>query len=404
MAHLDARHCKISGIDISIAMLSIAVLFVFVTTQSQAQTLTVLHNFTEGNDGGGPIAGVTLDQQGRIYGTTDEGGSSRLGVVYRLVRSGDGWTLTTLHTFQGAPNDGNESIARVVFGPDGTLYGTTYLGGTFDAGIVFNLRPPATACKAVFCLWTETVLHSFSGDGPDGGYPSYGDLNFDASGNIYGTASGGGAFGQGVVFKLTRSGSEWTESVLWNFTRGDDGENPQSGVIFDSAGNLYGTATLTVYELSPSPAGWTETTLYTFTDQDNGEATGGLVMDANGNLFGLTGDQGPGEAYELSFAGGQWNFTRLQTFTGQYPGPRGAPTLDAQGNLYGSLPTYGQDGEIFKLMPSGGGWTYTHFFDFDNNNGANPLGAVTFDGNGNMYGTTYAGGSRFSGVVWEITR
>jgi hypothetical protein len=191
--------------------------------------------------------------------------------------------------------------------------------------------------------------------------------------------------------------------VLWNFTRGPDGENPQSGVIFDSAGNLYGTATSTVYELSTSPAGWTETTLYTFTDQDNGDAAAGIIMDAHGNLFGPTGDQAPGEAYELSFANGQWNFTRLQTFTGQYPGPRNAPTLDAQGNLYGSLPTYGQYGEVFKLTPSGGDWIYTHFLDFDNSNGANPLGAVTFNSNGNMYGTAFAGGSRGAGTVWEIT-
>lgn len=400
MARSRMSFCFVIGVGKPMWLISAGL--VFLAAAAQAQTLTVLHNFTEGNDGGGPLAGVTLDRQGRIYGTTDEGGSSRLGVVYRLVHSREGWTLTTLHTFQGSPNDGNESIARVIIGPDGTLYGTTYLGGAFNAGIVFNLQPPATACKTVLCPWTFTVVHSFS-NGPDGGYPAFGDLTFDAAGNIYGTASGGGTFGQGVVFKLSRSGSEWVESVLWNFTGGDDGENPQSGVIFDSAGNLYGTARSTVYELSPSPAGWTETTLYGFTDQDNGDAAGGLIMDANGNLFGITGDQDPGEAYELSFAAGQWNFTRLQIFTGQYPGPRGAPTLDAHGNLYGSLPSYGQYGEIFKLAPSGGSWIYTHFLDFDNSNGANPLGAVSFDASGNMYGTAYAGGSVGAGTVWEIT-
>jgi uncharacterized repeat protein (TIGR03803 family) len=101
-------------------------------------------------------------------------------------------------------------------------------------------QPPASACKAVLCPWVETILYSFTG-GADGGDPLYGDLCFDQAGNIYGTTAGGGSSGGGVVFKLARSGSGWTESVLWNFTGGIDGGAPTAGVIFDNAGNLYGT-------------------------------------------------------------------------------------------------------------------------------------------------------------------
>jgi len=373
--------------------------------RAHAQTLQILHNFTGGADGGFLFAGVTFDQQGRIYGTTAGGGSQQSGVVYRLVREGEGWVSSPIYTFQGG-TDGAAPYSRVVFGPGGLLYGTTYAGGE-GYGTVFSLRPPASACKSVLCPWIETVLYSFT-DGADGGYPQYGDLSFDQAGNIYGTTTYGGSSGNGLVFKLSRSGSDWTESALWNFTNGDDGSYPLSGVIFDNAGNLYGTTSSggihrsgAVYELSPMQSGWKQTTLYSFTSNDNGSGAGGLIMDAHGNLFGITGPVGA--AYELTPQSGGWSFTLLQTFSGGgYPPTIGSPTFDPQGNLYGPIPSAGY-GEIFKLTPAGNQWIYSSFYQFSNIGPAFPIGAVTFDASGHMYGTSEFGGSGGYGTVWELT-
>jgi len=255
------------------------------------------------------------------------------------------------------------------------------------------------------------VLYSFTG-GADGAAPAYGDLVFDRAGNIYGTTFFGGSFGAGTVFKLTRSGSGWTESVLWTFTGNDDGGFPYSGVILDNAGNLYGATNIggaeysgTVYELSPTQSGWSETTLYSFTGE-YGDGAGSLIMDGRGNLFGIAGGfSSPSSGvYELKPQNGNWSFALLQSFANEYTSPVAAPAFDAQGNLYGPLPTVNDgNGEIFKLTPAGSQWVYSPFYQFNGFNGSTPIGAVTFDANGNMYGTVSAGGTGGYGTVWEIT-
>jgi uncharacterized repeat protein (TIGR03803 family) len=300
----------------------------------------------------------------------------------------------------------------VVFGPGGLLYGTTLYGGAANYGTVFSLQPPATACKAALCPWKETILYSFTG-GADGAYPMYGDLIFDQAGNIYGTTEQGGSAAGGVVFKLTRSGSSWTESVLWSFNGYSDGGAPYAGVIFDNAGNLHGTTSFggsdgygTIYELSPTQSGWSETTLYSFTGEI-GAGFGGLITDAHGNLFGVSGGAGGGfaGAYELTPQNGSWSFALLQNFGDQYISPMAAPTFDSHGSLYGPLPTVSDDftGEIFQLTPSGDQWIYRSFYTFNGSTSGLPIGAVTFDAGGNMYGTGLDGGSDFDGSVWEIT-
>ncbi|MGB9255163.1 MAG: choice-of-anchor tandem repeat GloVer-containing protein [Candidatus Korobacteraceae bacterium] len=393
----------------AIAQIAACLALFFAAVTAQTQTLTVLHTFTGGADGYEPYAGVTLDQQGRIYGTTIQGGLHDDGVVFRLAREGQRWALSPIYSFGSQKDDGVNPVSRVVFGPGGLLYGTTSSGGSGRGGTVFSLKPPATACKAALCPWVETILYNFTG-GADGGDPLYGDLSFDQAGNIYGTTAGGGSSGEGVVFKLARSGSGWTESVLWNFTGGSDGGLPVSGVIFDSAGNLYGTTGNfppgTVYELSPTQSGWSETTLYSFTSH-TGAGSGGLIMDAHGNLFGITGglDGGNGAAYELMPQNGSWSFTLLQNFGNEYLGTLAAPTFDSHGSLYGPVPTIGGEftGEIFQLTPSGDQWIYRSFYTFNGSTSGVPLGAVTFDASGNMYGTGIAGGSDDDGTVWEIT-
>ncbi|MGA2369028.1 MAG: choice-of-anchor tandem repeat GloVer-containing protein [Candidatus Korobacteraceae bacterium] len=382
----------------------------FLSAIAQAQTITVLHSFTGGADGSAPYAGVTLDRAGNLYGTTTAGANGNVGTVYKLSHVGSGWTLNTLYTFDH-PDDPAFASGGVVFGPDGALYGASYYGGIENQGTVFSLRPPVTVCKSVSCPWTLTTIYSFTG-GSDGKNPYLGNLTFDSAGNIYGTTGSGGAHNSGTVFQLTHSGSNWTESVLYSFTGGDDGGVPDNGVAFDSAGNLYGTAAYggsfgsgTVYELSPSGSGWTESTLYSFTGgADGANPIGSVAVDSHTNLYGTTNTGGPGNAgtvWELTPSNGGWSFTRLHSFSG-YQGPFDTPTLDAAGNVYGTSSFTGDgDGEVFKLTPTGSGWSYASY-DFTNN-GSIPIGGVTLDANGNLYGTTADGRSRGDGVVWEIT-
>jgi len=394
------------------AFSALAIVFVVVVAipAVQAQTLSVLHTFTGAADGGDPSAGLTMDKAGNLYGTTFSGGAGG-GTVFKLAHWGSSWVLNNLYSFTGG-DDGGNSQARLIFGADGSLYGTTSAGGYQGNGTVFNLRPQAVACKSAICPWTETVLYRFQG-GSDGISPAYGDLTFDQAGNLYGTTEAGGLQSCsgtcGVVFKLTKSGNSWTESVLYSFTGGNDGGNPFSGVIFDSAGNLYGTAYYggdisagTVYELSPSGSGWTEKTLTDFSG-GGGFPVGGLTFDSQGNLFG-TGFTG-GTAFELSPSNGNWTYSLLYTFNG-FDGPFGSPTFDAAGNFFGTNATGGayDQGFVFKLTPSNGGWNFTDLYDFTGgNDGGFPVSNVILDAKGNLYGTTYLGGADGEGVVWEIT-
>jgi len=403
---------------VPLAALASAMLLIL-AAQSQAQTFTVLHTFS-GPDGDLPYAGLTLDRAGNLYGTTYEGGAAGFGNVFKLSREGTGWVLTNLYSFRGG-SDGQNPQARVVFGPDGTLYGTSTYGGN-GYGTVFNLRPSAAICRAIQCPWTETVLYRFM-DGTDGGYPQFGDLTFDAAGNIYGTAAYGGDLscaggeGCGVVFKLSRSGGGWTQSVLYAFPGSpESGGVPFSGVTFDSAGNLYGTTFLvnsTVYELTPSGSGWTQTIVHSLSSD---YPIGGLVFDRQGNLYGTTvygGEGSAGTVFQLQPSAGNWNFNLLYTWEGGGPGPYDTPTLDAAGNVYGTTSGgYTEFGGVFKLTPGTDGWTYTDLYDFGDpnlSNGFSPVGGVVLDGNGNLYGTTLEGGSfnppcgEGCGVVWEIT-
>ncbi len=411
MAGQEQRAVSIFDVTLRRGTNALILALMFVTTMiaspaAQAHTLTVLHSFTNNGDGGDPLAGLTMDQAGNLYGTTSEGGGAGSGTVFKLVRSKSGWVLYTLYTFQGG-QDGASPQARVLFGPDGTLYGTTAYGGGAGSGTVFNLRPPATSCRAAQCPWTETVLYRFTG-GTDGGEPGYGDLAFDAAGNIYGTTSYGGtgchAYGGcGVVFELSRSGGNWTESVLYRFTGGSDGFSPFSGVTFDRAGNLYGTTTLggsgeggTVYRLVPSSSGWTETTLHSFGASGDGALPyGGLIIDKQGNLYGTTFYNGV--VYELQSLGGNWTYNILYVLGDQ--GPYDAPTMDAAGNLYGTTFGGGFVGSVFELTPGAQGWTYTDLHDFNGRDGIEPVGGVVLDATGNIYGTT----SYDFGEVWELT-
>ena len=409
MSAEQQRAASVSGINLRTMMVTLfAGIFAasILAPAVHAQTFQVLHSFDGHGDGSVPEAGVTIDRAGNFYGTTFQG------TVFKLSHLGTGWVLSTLYTFRGG-SDGANPASRVVFGPDGTLYGTTTDGGGSGWGTVYNLRPPATVCKATECPWTEIIIHHFTGS--DGGAPEFGDLVFDAAGNIYGTTSGGGAHGQGVVFELTPSGAGWTESVLHSFAGGGDGAVPYSGVTFDAAGNLYGTTTLggahsegTVYELTSSQSGWSETTLFAFDGSDQSFTPyGGLIFDRQGNLYGTAcgGPNGGGTFFELEPSNGGWAYNLIYGFPG-YSGPRGTPTMDASGNMFLTDLNTGpyQAGSVFKLTPGTNGWTATDLYDFNGaSTGAAPFGNVILDADGNIYGTTTLGGTHNLGEVFEVT-
>jgi uncharacterized repeat protein (TIGR03803 family) len=400
--------------------LAIASLMTFAATQTaQAERFNVIYTFTDQNDGATPYAGLTIDRLGNLYGTTSTGGAAGYGTVFELKRSGSNWTLSTIYSFTGG-NDGAGPRARVVTGPDGALYGTTLNGGGAGCGLsgcgtVFRL-----ACNTAVCYWKETVLHRFTG-GTDGGQP-LGDLTFDHAGNIYGTTQVGGlaqscaGLGCGTVFQLSHSNANWTENVLHQFAGGNDGSTPNGGVVFDHSGNLYGTTLTggssnfgTVFQLTPSGSGWTNQVLYNFQNAfDGANPDTGAIFDAAGNLYGSTilGGNGQGGAvFELTPSGRNWIFKVVYGLTGN-AGPFGNLSLDAAGNLYGT--TY-QDGAYttgsgFELTPSQGSWTYTSLYSFvGGNDGGLPVSNLVFDSSGNMYGTASFDGADGYGVVFEIT-
>jgi uncharacterized repeat protein (TIGR03803 family) len=405
-------------------ILAIVTLTFFTAQDIHAQQFQVLYAFTAGGDGAGPVAGITVDQAGKIYGTTTLAGANNAGTIFQQRKLSDGqWRLSILHQFQPSDGDGTTPLGRLVFGPEGLLYGTTYSGGANNCGSVYEIGPPANACANATCGWRESVIYSF-GCSTTGWKPGYVDPVFDAAGNMYGTGSGGGSGYYGVVFKLAPSNGSWTESVLYSFD-GSIGIQPMSSVALDSAGNIFGTTSTgfmgpsqygTVFELSPSGSNWTETTLHSFQGPPNDGyfCISPPILNIAGNLIGGTfggGAISAGVMYELARSGQSWTYSVIyndftEDGTGIDGGPTGDLVMDAQGNIYGT--TFGAGahglGGVFKLTPGINGWTYTSLHDFTGqDDGSYPYGGVAFDAEGNMYGTASAGGLYGNGVVWEIT-
>jgi uncharacterized repeat protein (TIGR03803 family) len=310
-------------------------------------------------------------------------------------------SFVVLHSFAGPPTDGANPLASLLRDAAGNLYGTTYFGGASKAGVVFKLSPTGA----------ETVLYSFTG-GADGANPTAG-LFRDAAGNLYGTTEYGGADGAGVVFELVRCNSGYDFKVLHRFTGGGDGGLPLAGLIQDQAANLYGTTANggaaskecpagcgTIFKLSPTG---TETVLHKFSGGD-GASPGpgvGLIRDAEGNLYGTTEiggapsivcNGGCGTVFKLSPTGTE---TILYGFTGGADGatPYAGLIQDAAGNLYGTTYVGGSSGPgvVFKLSPTGTE-TVLHSFT-DGADGGLPSAGLVQDAAGNLYGTTGQGGA-----------
>ncbi len=323
--------------------------------------------------------------------------------------------------------------SNVIIDSAGNLYGTTQLGGTsqncqaLGCGTVYELSPNGAGG------WTATTLHSFNG-GNDGQWPAAG-LVRDSAGNLYGTTQNGGGgagctYGCGVVFRLspTTSGT-WTETVLYRFTGGIDGAAPVAGVTLGSGGTLYGTASYggastagVVFKLTHSSSGWTETVLHNFVGTDGQYPESPLAIDSAGKLYGSTaqgGSHNAGVVYRLAPSSSGWTLAVLHNFSGGADGqnPVGALTFDASGSLYGATQYGGNksgtggSGVVFRLSHSGTLWREAVLYSFTaGSDGANPSAGVTFDAAGNLYGTTSYGmpsgcNSLFGcGQVFQLTR
>jgi uncharacterized repeat protein (TIGR03803 family) len=388
-----------------------------------------LHNFgITGTDSAEPYyAGLIFDAAGNLYGTTVNGGSYGEGTVFELTPDGSGgWAEKKLHNFGITGADGTGPAAGLIFDSAGNLYGTTTTGGTYGQGTVFELTPNGSGG------WVEKVLHNFGITGGTDGTAPFAGLIFDSAGSLYGTTVLGGRYNAGTVFELTPNGSGgWTEKKLHNFNNnGTDGYQPYGGLIFDATGNLYGTTYYggdypcgsrgcgTVFELTPEQGGgWTEKKLHNFgidgTDGVNPSA--GLIFDSAGSLYSTTyagGDYGSGTVFELTPNGsGGWTEKKLHNFGidgADGVNPYAGLIFDTAGNLYGTTNVGGDysSGTVFELTPEqGGGWTEKklHNFGIDSTDGVSPYAGLIFDTAGNLYGTTYFGGDYSSGTAFEVT-
>jgi len=386
MKNLRAACCALA--------LVIMLVSVFVATPSaRAQTFSVLYSFTGGTDGSQPYASLAQDKAGNLYGTTAVGGADGYGVVFKLDTTG---TETVLYTFSGGA-DGANPWAGLLLSPSGVLFGTTEAGGTSGFGTVFRLNQAGK----------KKVLYNFAGNGKDGAY-TFAQLIRDKNGIFYGTTYRGGPADSGTVFRMGKYGKE---KVLYSFKGGTDGVNPYGGVVRDADGNLYGTTFGdfnghygTVFKVS---AAGKQTVLHSFTGGADGGFPyyGGVTLDKRGNVYGTTSYGGAnqyfGTVFKVNKHGKQ---TVLYNFTGQADGgqPDAGVVRDKAGNLYGTTVgggAYGH-GTIFKVDKTG---KETVLYSFAG--GTDPAGSnanLLLDSAGNLYGTSIAGGTYGAGTVFKL--
>lgn len=369
----------------------------------QAQTFHVIHSFS-GSNGSDPMNGLVIDAAGNLYGTASAGGKATNGVVFMVTSKG---VETVLHKFIGGVKDGSGPQGSLVRDSLGNLYGTTAAGGTHGAGTVFEVSG-----------LVETVLYNFAGQN-DGTGPQAG-LTMDATGNLYGTTAAGGTSGNGTVFKLavpSVAGGPWKESVLYSFGTGTDGATPVGGVVLDASGNVYGTTSAggayalgTIFQLTPGSP-WTETILHDFQDANDGAVPyASLIFDKAGNLYGTAtegGANGGGTIFELTPSNDTWNFTSIYSVPGWgISGSFRSVVLDpSSGKLYGTTHCDGEynSGTVYELTPSGGSWTYDQLYTFTGGkDGLYSFSNLVLN-QGVLYGTTKYGGTSHKGVIFQVT-
>jgi len=376
-----------------------------------AATEQVIYNFPKTGSGAGVV--LTGDA-GRMYGTAPTGGKTACYLGCGLIFEFGGANYHVLYEFSGGA-DGAYPTGKMVLDGIGDLYAAVNGGGAYGYGGVVKLSRGAVG-------WIETTLYSFNpNNGVDGSNPA-GGLTMDAGGNLYGTTIYGGANGGiGTVYKLTNYRGTWTYSKLYGFFPRPDGQYPRGEVIFDSAGNIYGTTVYggasdlgSVYELSPGSGGtWTERIIYTFDGTYGQTPEGPVSMDAAGNLYCLTnsgGARSEGTAMELTpNSNGTWSPVLLHSFGGQGDGgfPNGGLTPGGGGAFYGTTFIGGANngGVVFRLkQQSNGQWSESLLHSFSlANDGYSPVSGVTVGPGNALFGGTGYGGTNSDGVIYEVT-
>lgn len=387
-----------------------------------APTLKTLTAF-DGIDGELPGGSLIADAKGNLFGTTEQGGGYGYGTLFELVKTAIGYAKTPNILFSFYPSRGDAPAGALITDAKGNLYGTTVYGGTAGDGAVFALAKTAAGYAN-----TPVVLASFTGKN---GMAPYGSLSADARGNLFGTTSAGGAHALGTVFELVKMAGSYKLRTLVSFT-GANGSAPYGSLIADTRGNLYGTTTGggardagTVFEIAKTPTGYarTPTILKSFTVRDGATPHGSLIADSKGNLFGTTqggGDttcltgQGCGTVFELVRSGARYTLKTLVKFNSSNGAhPAGSLIADAKGNLFGTTfaggttlrcLSEGKCGTVFKIVKTATGYAAKPntlaFFDIANGRG--PAGSLIADANGNLFGTTTGGGAHGDGTVFEI--
>ena len=386
----------------------------------------VLYTFTGGQDGSIPVGILAQDSAGNYYGVAQAGGIDQSGVVFELSKVDGRWGQKALYTFTGG-SDGAQPVGGVIFDPKGNLYGVANSGGLpgciDGCGTVFELSPGGDG------TWRFYLLHSFTNNSVGGASPT-GILALDPAGNLYGNTQGGGdsSCNCGTVFELTpQRNGKWKETVLHAFRGGKhDGSLPfESGLTRDSAGSLYGVTTLggtndigTVFRISLKRDGkWQGTLLHSFVGGSDGfQPLATPALDPEGNLYGTAyrggNDCSCGAVFELTpTPAGEWTESIIFKFSGPDGiGTFATPIFDKAGNLYGTTFDGGSGicascGTAFELTPVGNGqWqeTFVHHFQ-GASDGAAPRGGLIMNSAGKFVGTTLGGGQNGDGVVYEIT-
>jgi uncharacterized repeat protein (TIGR03803 family) len=365
--------------------------------------LQVLYNFTQQQTGTSGQNGVVIDRGGNLYGAFPNGGEHSAGFVFKLTHSVD-WVFNPLFSFAGGSTGGQPT--GLIVGPNGSLYGGAQGGiqncgtdGSLYCGLVFNLTPRPTACPTSQCSWKESMPYRFTSESDGSGTIHV--TAFDQQGNLYGTTSTGGALGGGTVFELTPSADGWTKTTLFSF----DPRNVDSGpakVLVGTDGNLYGISNGlengtygVVFQLSPSNGQWTETILHDF---QPGAPPLDLGQDNYGNLYGsifyevFTGIKS-GSGFSFIF----------------FPYPIGTLDnilVDAEGNIYGTALMTGSgyyNPFIYKAWFKNGLGTLENldYFNYQSFPAGGTLALDTM--NGNLYGTTNSCGTNNAGTVWQLS-
>jgi uncharacterized repeat protein (TIGR03803 family) len=369
--------------------------------QASTAKLTTLVSFSGAGQGYAPYGGLLLDAAGDLYGTT-KSGAANAGTVFELGVS-NYTSPTTLFAFNGS--NGNSPQSTLIADAAGNLYGTTKTGGAPGDGTVFELSGSIHQ--------TLTTLATFNGSN---GMDPVASLVFDPAGNLYGTTTVGGALNGGTVFELSGVNHKTlTTLTTFNASAGSPGSSPYGGITIDAAGNLIGTTYSggnpnngagAIFELSGT-SHQTLTFLHNFNTSDGSSPYASLTADSNGNLYGTTLSGGPnfdGTIFELTGTNHQ-TFTTIYSFNGSNPSYPASPLLiDAAGNLYGTTEYGGDngDGSVFELSANHQSLTTLVSFDYSTN-GYDPSDGLVADAQGDLFGTTNAGGPNGVGTVFELT-